>query len=201
MLSRKDLNSAELETVRVSRSSTTVVAANGVVRTNDEATVYVKEMNLFVTVKLLEDTLAVLSLGKLCQDHGYSSEWTNGQKPQLFKDGRRMQCGTENNVPIVVPGLSTGSSSSTTQTSPASLPQDSVVPTLHSASTRSESTSSTVRRDPLHEPAETEKTQTKMETTKHYGETRCMICQNGWKNFQKLLWTKELQGRTRELFS
>ena len=42
MLSRKDLNSAELETVRVSRSPTTVVAANGEVQTKEEATETVK---------------------------------------------------------------------------------------------------------------------------------------------------------------
>ena len=71
MLSRKDLNSAELEPVRVSKSPTTVVAANGEVQTKEEATVYVKEFDLFVTVKLLEDISALLPLGKLCEDHGY----------------------------------------------------------------------------------------------------------------------------------
>ena len=69
ILSRKDLNSAELEIVRVSKSPTTVVAANGEVHTKEEATVYVKNWILFVTGKLLEDTPAVFSLGKLCQDH------------------------------------------------------------------------------------------------------------------------------------
>ena len=39
MLSRKDLNSAELETVGVSQNPTTVVAANGEVQTNYEGTV------------------------------------------------------------------------------------------------------------------------------------------------------------------
>ena len=39
-LSRKDLNSAELETVKVSESPTMVVAANGEVQTEEEATVY-----------------------------------------------------------------------------------------------------------------------------------------------------------------
>ena len=71
MLSRKDLNSAELETVRVSENPTTVVTANGVVQTKEEATVHVKELHLFVTVTILEDTPAVLSLGKLCEDQGY----------------------------------------------------------------------------------------------------------------------------------
>ena len=111
-----------------------------------------------MTVKLLEDTPAVLSLGKLCVDHGYSYEWTSGQKPQLIKDGRRIKCSMENYVPIVVLGLSTGSSSSATPTSPTSVLQGEVIPTLHPASTGSESTSSTVRVSPSHEPEETEKT-------------------------------------------
>ena len=52
MLSRKDMNSAEKETVRVSKSPTTVVTANGEVQTKEEATAYVKELDLFVTVIL-----------------------------------------------------------------------------------------------------------------------------------------------------
>ena len=115
------MNSVELETIRVSESPTMVVAANGEVQTKGDATVYVKELDLFVTVKLLEDTPAVLSLGKLCEDHGHSFRWTRGQKPQPIKDGRRITCNTANYVPIVVPGLS----------------QDAVIPTRHPASTRS----------------------------------------------------------------
>ena len=69
LLSQKGLNSAELETVKVSRNLTTIVTANGEVQTKEEATVYVKELDLFVTVKLLDDTSAVLSLGKPCEDH------------------------------------------------------------------------------------------------------------------------------------
>ena len=124
MLSRKDLNSAELEAVKVSKSPTTVVAANGEVPTKEEATVHVKELGLFMTVMLLEDTPAVLSLGKLCEDHGYNCHWTSGQKPYLIKNGRRRKCNTVNYVPIVVRGLSTGSSSSATPASPTSSPQD-----------------------------------------------------------------------------
>ena len=65
-----------------------------------------------------EDTPAVLSLGKLCDEHGYSYEWINGQKPHLIKNGIRFQCNTENFVPIVVPGLSTSSSSSLSTSTP-----------------------------------------------------------------------------------
>ena len=56
MVSKKDLNSAELETVRVSKNPTTVVTANGEVQTREEATVYVKQLDLFVKVVLLEET-------------------------------------------------------------------------------------------------------------------------------------------------
>ena len=143
MLSMKDLNSAELETVNVSKSPTTVVAANGELQTTEEATVYVKELDVFVTVMLLEDleeTPAVLSLGQLSEDHGYSYHWTSGQKPQLIKDCRRTKCNTANYVPIVVHGLSTGSSSSATPTSPISVLQKAE----HPASTKSKSSSSTV---------------------------------------------------------
>ena len=91
---------------------------------------------------------------KLCEDHGSSFEWTTGQEPQLIKDGRRIKCNTANYVPIIVPGLSTSSSSSVTPTSPASVWQEAV----HPASTRSESSSSAVWGSPSHEPEEIEKT-------------------------------------------
>ena len=73
---------------------------------------FVKELDIFLTIKVLEDTPAVLSPGKLCDEHGYSHEWVGGQKPHLIKNGIRIQCNTENFVPIVVPGLTTSFSSS-----------------------------------------------------------------------------------------
>ena len=88
MISKKDLNSAELKTVTTSISPTTVITANGEVQTNEEATVHVKELDKILTMKVLEDTPAVLSLGKLCDEHGYSYEWIiNGPKPHLIKNG------------------------------------------------------------------------------------------------------------------
>ena len=71
-------------------------------------------------MNVLENTPAVLSLGKLCDENGYSYEWINGQKPHLIKDGIRIPCNTENFVPIVVPGLSSSSSgSSSTSKTPS----------------------------------------------------------------------------------
>ena len=65
--SKTDLSSDELETLRRSRSHTVVVTADGQVQTNEEAQVCVGDLGLFVTVQLLEGTLAVLSFGKLCR--------------------------------------------------------------------------------------------------------------------------------------
>ena len=91
MVSENDLHSAELETLRTSRSPTTVMA-NGEVRTNEEATENFKQLDLFVTVMLLQETPAVLSLRKLCEEHGYTYHWKSGQKPHLIKKGKRTDC-------------------------------------------------------------------------------------------------------------
>ena len=76
-------------------------------------------------MKVLEDTPAVLSLGKLCDEHGYSYEWINGQKPHPIKNGIRIKCNTENFVLIVVPGLSTSSSSSSSTSPTTTVSSDS----------------------------------------------------------------------------
>ena len=87
MISKKDLNDAEMDTLTKSCSPTIVITANGEVQTHEEATVYVKEKDTFLTMKVIENTPAVLSLGKLCDENGYSYEWINGQKPHLIKKG------------------------------------------------------------------------------------------------------------------
>ena len=112
MISKKDLSDAEMDTLTKSCSPTIVITANGEVQTHEEATVYVKELDIFLTMKVLENTPAVLSLGKLCDENGYSYEWINGQKPHPIKNAIRISSNTENFVPIVVPGLSSSSSGS-----------------------------------------------------------------------------------------
>ena len=135
---KKDLNDAEMDTLTKSCSPTIVITANSEVQTHEEATVYVKELDKFLTMKVLENTPAVLSLGKLCDDNGYSYEWINGRKPHLIKNGIRIQCNMENFVPIVVPGLSAISSS-------GSYPSTSMTPSIqerHRSTSSSSSSSS-----------------------------------------------------------
>ena len=62
-----------------------MVTANRVVQTNEETQMHVHDHFVFVTVQLLEDTPAVLSLGKFCTKHGYTYESASGRKPRLTK--------------------------------------------------------------------------------------------------------------------
>ena len=64
MISKKDLSDAEMDTLTKSCSPTIVITANGEVQTHEEAIVYVKELDIFLTMKVLDNTPAVLSLGK-----------------------------------------------------------------------------------------------------------------------------------------
>ena len=138
-----------------------------------------------MTAKLLEDTPAVLSLGKLCEDHGYSYERTAGQKPQLIKDDRRIKCNTANYAPIVVLGLSTSSSSSAAPTSPKhQYCRKQSIP--HQQEVR-------IRAAQYGEARRMSHKKPKMETTRTSGETRCLICQNGYNNLQRILWMKVFQ--------
>ena len=65
-------------------------------------------------VQLLSETPAVLSLGKLCKEHGY--QWARGQEPRLTKNGK-IFAKTDNFVTLVVPGRSSASGSSSSSTS------------------------------------------------------------------------------------
>ena len=93
MVSKKDLNSSELETTRTSRSPTTVMmTANGEVQTREEATVCVKQLDLFVTVMLPEETSAVLSLGKLCETIGIHTTGPAAKNHISPQNGKRIDC-------------------------------------------------------------------------------------------------------------
>ena len=70
----------------------TVITANGPIDTTEEATVYVKDLDMFVTVQILEDTLAVVPLGKLCEENGCTCEWKEGRSNT--KSFQEWQCCT-----------------------------------------------------------------------------------------------------------
>ena len=68
MISKNDLSDVEMDTLTKSCSPTIVITANGEVQTHEEATVYVKEFDIFLTMKVFDNMPAVLSLGKYCAE-------------------------------------------------------------------------------------------------------------------------------------
>ena len=143
------------------------------------------------------------------------------KKTNLIKNGIRIQCNTENFVPIVFPGLSSSSSSnfpSSTSMTPSRQEID------HPTSSSSSSTSPTTtvssdsetrargdlcgidsfpvtvsskhverqeRGDPLTKPTKNPN-QIKTKTTVQNGATRCiLIFRNGCKNSEKISWMIE----------
>ena len=73
--------------------------------------------------------------------------WINGQKPHLIENGIRIQCNTQNFVPIVVPGLSNSSSGSDSSTSRTLSRQESHCSTSSSSSSSSPTVSDTKTRE------------------------------------------------------
>ena len=198
MVSKKDLNSAVLETMRTSRSPTTVMTANGEVQTREEATVDVKQLDIFVKVMLLEETHAVLSFGKLCEDHGDTYHLISGQNPHLIKNGKRIDCTMSNYVPFVVPGLSASSSSTTpSPSSPSSSSQESVFdvdrhknPAIErSVEVRAES----FRETRCTKPHKTENQNKNGENQKKYKEVYHLNCLIGYRNSGRIWLMKVLQ--------
>ena len=82
MVSKKDLNSAELETMRTSKSPTTVMTANGEVQTREEATVHVKRLDF------------------VCQKLPQFFPWGNSVRIMgihtLIRNGKRIDCNISN---------------------------------------------------------------------------------------------------------
>ena len=81
MVSKKDLNKTELETVKISKNPIMVVTANDEVPTKEEATVFVRELDLFVTVMLREihrqffhlensaKNMGTVTIGRVARNH------------------------------------------------------------------------------------------------------------------------------------
>ena len=72
VMSKKVLTEDEWDTIRVSRSPTTVTTANGSIDTDEEETENVKDLEMLVTVQLLDETPAVQAVGKPCEEHCFS---------------------------------------------------------------------------------------------------------------------------------
>ena len=50
-------------------------------RSTKDASVHIQELGSYLCVKLVEDSLSVLSLGRLCDELEYSFSWQPGGNP------------------------------------------------------------------------------------------------------------------------
>ena len=93
VVSKRYFNLAKLETMRISKSPTTVMTADGEVQTEEEATVHVKELDLFVTVMfLVEIPTNLLLSGSSARIMGILASGPAVNKPHLTKNGKRIEC-------------------------------------------------------------------------------------------------------------
>ena len=94
MISKKDLSNAEMDTLTKSCSPTIVITANGEVQTQEEAIVYVKELDIFLTMKVLENTPTDLSLGSFAIKRVFlrMDQWSKTTS-HLKRDADTVQCG------------------------------------------------------------------------------------------------------------
>ena len=90
MVGKNHLTPEEAHTFPASKTLCEILTARGTVFTCGEATVHFKDLDMFVTVQLLEDSPAVLSSGRLCVENGYTYEWKPGESSyQESKNGKK----------------------------------------------------------------------------------------------------------------
>ena len=91
-MSKSDLATEEQQTFRTSKDPSVIMTANGTAHTTEEAAVCVCDFDMFVQVRLLNESPAVVSQGKFCEANGHSYEWRpskpfiphqNGRKPNV----------------------------------------------------------------------------------------------------------------------
>ena len=144
---------------------------------------YVFDVDVLLTVQIVVDTSSVLSFGKRCEDHGYSDDWTSGQKTHLSEAARKYNATRR----ITHPSLF--------QACQPNLPARLRVHPQHRY--RRTQCEMILRQVQQHHEVgvhavehwviickipKKPTTKRKMRTAIKHGERRCVICQNGWRN-------------------
>ena len=146
----------------------------------------VKELDLFVTLKLLDDTPAVLSLANLCEGHGYSYGWTSGQSPNLMRKGTRtMQYGKlrADRCPRIINQFIQLDYKYMNNIVTEGRRRPYIASSIN---TKSLYKQSRIGR-PVPRIHKHQKTQIKMRTSTEHRETCCATCLIGWTNSQRIV--------------
>ena len=112
MIGKYSLKAEEKKSIRPTPYTHYIQTANGIIEVNKECRIYTSKLDLWIWAKLAgEDSPAVLSLGRICYDLGYSYVWSAGEQPRLIKglvniikspNAAEITCPIENCVPLIV---------------------------------------------------------------------------------------------------
>ena len=103
LIGRDDLSPQELGNLRTNDRPSPLLTANGETTAKHVYDLIVKALGLENdTALVLEKSPSVLSLGRLCLEHGCSFWWQTGHNPQiLLKDGSAIELDVNNYVPVL----------------------------------------------------------------------------------------------------
>ena len=97
-MSKESLSAQELKTMISLDETIPIQTANGEVELTEKVNIYVQDLKTHVWAHLLPNTVAVLSLGLLVDELGFSYQWTPKRKPFLRRGKVKVACHPSNNV-------------------------------------------------------------------------------------------------------
>ena len=177
MVNKRNLTSDEVETMRISKNTTTVMTASGEVQTRREATVYVEELHLFVTVMLLEETPAVLSLGRIMGKPTTGPAVKNHFSPKMARELIAIKRTTYHSLFWFIDEFFYFIFTRFF---------DIFIAEHGESSNRKSETMSEGSQGKPSKP----KTEMKMKTTKNYEVNHCKICRNGYRIAWRIWWIR-----------
>ena len=110
LVDSETLTSKELASVRKLKRPIPISTANGDIELKSKCTIYVHELGEHVEAYLHEGTVAVLSLGLLCDGLGFTYLWKPNASPVLTKGKLKVVCDPVFNVPFIYPVTAGGNS-------------------------------------------------------------------------------------------
>ena len=103
---RSNLSNVELQTLK-NTTSIALQTANGMVNANQVVQVYIQELRLKLWALILDNTPCLLSMGRLCRQHGFTFTQEDANPPVLYKGDIRVYCQSTFDVPYITAGSDT----------------------------------------------------------------------------------------------
>jgi hypothetical protein len=102
LIGRKEINNADIGMTHELRHPRRLATANGVIVVDKGINVAIESLDTVVDPIIMGDCPAVLSVGRLCMESGYSFNWPAFHKPTLTKpDGSINKLELQNLVPVL----------------------------------------------------------------------------------------------------